>query len=205
MKNLLKKSLVACSILACGAAILSPKSFADQSDAKQAQVQLSIIPGEVTIWINSGVLANLELDLGNVPVSNSDQVLSWAFGADAFWLSDQKWAEIGYYTTVSVSNLDWTVSGHVIPATNVRLKSSGLHVMTWEQWQATIGLSTGNFAQANGELTYFQRTETATADAGVLGKFGDNLKIEVTVPAHTIADHYQGTITYTLYDEQQPN
>jgi hypothetical protein len=57
--NLLKKTLVACSLLACGIAILNPNASASE----EAQVQLTINPGTVTIGIDSGVLADLELDL----------------------------------------------------------------------------------------------------------------------------------------------
>jgi hypothetical protein len=67
-----------------------------------------------------------------------------------------------------------------------------------------IGLSNSNYVVSNSPLTYFQRATTPTAQAWRLWKFGDNLQIEVTVPAHTVADTYQGVITYTLFDEEQP-
>jgi hypothetical protein len=57
-----------------------------------------------------------------------------------------------------------------------------------------------NWVTATWNITYFNRQNTATANAGRLWKYGDNLQIKVNIPAHTLPDTYRGTITYTLYD-----
>lgn len=198
-KSILKKTLVAGSILALWLAVMGKASATPET----AQVQLTINPWTVTIWIDSGVLTNLDLNLGSIMVSNNSQTVTGEFGNDAFWLDDQKWAEAGYYTTIQVSDLSWS-NNHVISASNVKLKSTSLNVISWEQGTANIGLSNSAFTTANTALTYFQRTTTNVDAAWRLGKFGDNLQIEVTVPAHTVADTYRGTITYTLFDGEQP-
>ena len=165
-----------------------------------AQIVLSVNKWELTIWTETW-----NLNLWQVNVSNSSQELSWSFGADSFWVEDMKWVESWYYTTISVTDLTWSVASHVIPANNISLKTA---------WNTPTNISWATASEAkvifwewitswhsgSTPVNYFQRLNTATADAWRVWKWWDNLQIKVNIPAHTPSDTYRWTITYTLYD-----
>ena len=154
----------------------------------------------LTIWTEIW-----NLNLWEVYVSNNAQELSWSFGANSFWVEDMKWVETGYYTTISVTDLNWTVSGHSISANNVYLKTAW-NEPSYISW-ATVSDSKVIFWDAikswhNGStpVNYFQRLNTSASEAWRLWKWWDNLHVRVIIPAHTPYDTYRWTITYTLYD-----
>jgi len=166
-----------------------------------AQITLNVVKGNLTIWTTTW-----NLNLWEVNVSNSAQELSWSFGADSFWVEDMKWLETGYYTTISVTNLTWTVATHVISANNVYLKTAW-ETPSYITW-ATVSDSKvvfsndikswhNNWAEP---VTYFNRQNTPSNLAWRVWKWWDNLQIKVNIPAHTPYDTYRWTITYTLYD-----
>jgi uncharacterized protein (TIGR02145 family) len=188
-------------------ALSSPAEWSGNENPS-AQILLTINKGTLSIGIDTGVVLSGSLNLGSLQISNSVQVKTWAFGSNSFRVDDQKWVESGYYTTLSVTDLVWENPAHVIWAENIQLKSEN----------STVSLISGtpvndsyvlfsnqiqNWVTATWSITYFNRQNTDTADAGRLGKYWDNLQIKVTVPAHTMADTYRGTITYTLYDLDQ--
>ena len=180
----------------------SVRCFKDSS-VKPAEVQivLSVNKWALRIWAEIW-----NVDLWEVNVSNSAQELSWSLWADSLWVEDMKWAESWYYTTISVSDLNWTVSGHSISANNVSLKTAW-NEPSYISWAIVsdskvvfsndIKLWHNNWAEP---VTYFNRQNTATADAWRVWKWWDNLQIKVNIPAHTPYDTYRWTITYTLYD-----
>jgi len=165
-----------------------------------AQINLSVIKWALTIWTETW-----NLNLWEVNVSNNAQTLSWSFGANSFWVEDMKWVESGYYTTISVTDLTWTVAGHMISADNVSLKTAWNEpsYITWAIvndskvifWSAITSWHSGSTP-----VNYFQRLNTASEDAWRVWKWWDDLQIKVTIPAHTPYDTYRWTITYTLYD-----
>ena len=159
----------------------------------------------LTIWIDTWVITNWALNLWTLKISNSVQTKTWEFGANSFRVDDQKWVESGYYTTLSVTDLVWENPAHVIWAENVQLKSasSSVSLISWtpvNESYVWFSNSIQNWVTATWNITYFNRQNTATANAGRLWKYGDNLQIKVNIPAHTLPDTYRGTITYTLYD-----
>ena len=165
-----------------------------------AQINLSVIKWALTIWTETW-----NLNLWQVNVSNSAQELSWSFGANSFWVEDMKWLETGYYTTISVTDLNWTVSGHSISANNVSLKTawsmpSDISWATASEAKVIFWNGITDWHSWSWQVNYFQRLNTATADAWRVWKWWDNLQIKVNIPAHTPYDTYRWTITYTLYD-----
>jgi hypothetical protein len=165
-----------------------------------AKINLSVIKWTLTIWTETW-----NLNLWQVNVSNSAQELSWSFWANSFWVEDMKWLETGYYTTISVTDLNWTVSGHSISANNVSLKTawsmpSDISWATVEDAKVVFWEWITSWHNGSWQVNYFQRLNTATADAWRVWKWWDNLQIKVNIPAHTPYDTYRWTITYTLYD-----
>ena len=166
-----------------------------------AQINLSVIKWTLTIWTTTW-----NLNLWEVNVSNSAQELSWSFGADSFWVEDMKWLETGYRTTISVSNLSWTVPTHVISASNVSLKTAWAtpNYISWASVDdSQVVFGSGMTSWHNNwaaPVTYFNRQNTPSNLAWRVWKWWDNLQIKVNIPAHTPYDTYRWTITYTLYD-----
>lgn len=212
-KNLLKSSIVTWSLLAFGFLMLSWSNTANTVNAQEAswsgeaaEVVLTITQWDLTIgisWVDNNVI-----NLWAVTVSNDTGYVAGAFGADSFWLSDQKWIESGYYTTLSVTDLVWSGNAaHVIWKEHVFLKTSGVTTITWVN-AATAGVTIWLTGEWSGQsmstaVTYF--TRPTNSGAWMLWVYGDNLQITVEIPAHTLADTYKGTITYTLYDGKQPS
>ena len=199
-KWMLKTVLSIGTIMAFGFTIMS-QCKADPAPLT-AEVQLTVNPWEVTISVAE---ASSGLNLGTAPISNADQVLSGQFTADTFQLRDLKWAESGYYTTLSVTDLRWEKdpTNHVISSGNIQIKAGWLTTIEWvtgaDAW-VNLGALSGDYVVANETRTYFNRAVTTTTNAWRLWKYGDALWVKVTVPAHTIADNYHGTITYTLIE-----
>jgi len=213
-KNLLKSSIVTWSLLAFGFLMLSWSNTANTVNAQEsswsgnAEVVLTITQWDLTIGITGDFSTGITLEWATV--SNEVITRTGAFGEDSFWLSDQKWIESGYYTTLSVTNLSWDndPTSHVITNDHVFLKSTELHTIEWVTGAdagVKIGLSGDNYVSMANPVTYFTRPTTATVNAWKLWKYGDNLQIKVEIPPHTLADTYRGTITYTLYDWAQPS
>lgn len=201
-KWMLKTVLSIGTIMAFGFTIIS-QCKADPAPAQTtAEVQLTVNPWQVTISVAE---ASSGLNLGTTPISNTDQILSGQFATNTFQLRDFKWAESGYYTTLSVTNLSWEADpvNHVIYNSNIQIKAGWLTTIEWvtgaDAW-VNLGALSDDYVVANEARTYFHRDVTSTANAWRLWKYGDALWVKVTIPAHTIADNYHGTITYTLIE-----
>jgi hypothetical protein len=182
------------------------------SNWETAHIHVTVSGWLVTIGTNTGVSWTLNKNLGELNISNNAQTITGDFWANAFWIEDMKWIESGYYTTLSVSDMIWeSNSWHIIPKANIQLKPSGVTKISWAEvleskvilWDSWNDWTNYTWTWNETTVTYFNRQNTATADAGRVGRWWDNLQIKVTVPAHTVADTYKGTITYTLYDLDQ--
>ena len=165
-----------------------------------AQINLSVLKWTLTIWTE---ITNL--NLWEVNVSNSAQELSWSFWVNSFWVEDMKWVESWFYTTISVTDLTWSVATHVISANNVYLKTawstpSNISWATASEAKVVFGNAITSWHNGSWQVNYFQRLNTSTAEAWRVWKWWDNLQVKVTIPAHTPYDTYRWTITYTLYD-----
>jgi hypothetical protein len=174
-----------------------------------AQIHVTVEWGLVTIGTNTGTAWTLNKNLGELNISNSVQTITGDFWANAFWIEDMKWIESGYYTTLSVSDMIWeSNSWHIIPKANIQLKPSGVTKISWADvleskvvlWDSWNDWTNYTWTWNQTTVTYFNRQNTATSDAGRIGRWWDNLQIKVNVPAHTVADTYRGTLTYTLYE-----
>ena len=172
----------------------------------EAQLNLSILKWTLTIWTETW-----NLNLWEVNVSNNNQTLSWSFWTNSFWVEDMKWVESWYYTTISVTDLTWSVATHVIPATNVSLKTAwdAPNYISWSSVSESLVVFGDNIKSWHSNwtapVTYFHRENTPSSLAWRVGKWWDNLQIKVNIPAHTPSDIYRWTITYTLYDMDTEN
>lgn len=197
MNKTLKTSLVALWLLAFGFAITSSVK-ADQQE--NGDVYLTVDAWELTIWTSGATL-----NLGN---TGAWWELEWQFSGNSFYVSDMKWAQSGYYTTIQVTDLTGSINGDTktIPAANVEFKA----------WAGAPTLITGNtnsdvvfdsnvssYHAINSVVTYIKRD--ANNGYGILWEYGDAPYVKVTIPAFTPATTYHGVITYTLIDCSDTN
>ena len=143
------------------------------------------------------------LDLSLLWTSNDSRELTWTFTSDSFRISDTRWEETGYYTTISVWNLIWANNeNRVIPASNIQIKSNGIVLVSWSPMSEVWLVSNiTNWTTAAWQKTYFTRWNIEIDDECKPWEYWIDLDLKISIPAHTIADEYRGIITYTLYED----
>lgn len=187
-KNLFKKS-----IFAALAAVFAVSFVSNTNAQETTDVTLDVLAGNITI----GSVGTF--DFGDFSVPTSDFTTGADF-SDYFFVEDFKGADAGYITTVQVTNLSGTQAGNFIPAANVEFRGNTLELMTGAanpRVEIANTLST-TFAALDTPITYIQRTNQA--NFGTIGKYGSVPTLQVTIPAYQAVDQYQGTLTYTLYE-----
>ncbi len=209
MKKLLKTSLVACSLLAFGFAITSQVNAATNQWSKTADVNLAVEEWQLTIgtaktgyiitgWTISGQVASINLGTGKWW-----DTLSGKYNEQyAFYVSDLKWSQSGWYTTVSVSDLSGQTTDWVISKNNVSFKagSSNVNLITGSANDKVVfDSSRTDYTSMSNPLQYILRG-TGADGANKLGIYGDDPRLQVEIPQFTPADQYKGIITYTLYE-----
>lgn len=209
MKNILKTSLVACSLLAFGFTITSQVSAATDKWSKTADVNLAVNEWNLTIgttdegtitswWTVDGNVASINLGTGD-----AWDTLSWKYESNsAFYVSDLKWSATGWYTTVQVSDLSGKNTDGVITKDHVFFKAweEKVNLMTWTANTAVVIDSTRNdYVAMTTALTYIKRDNWAEG-AHKLWIYGNDPRLKVEIPLYTPADQYKGIITYTLYE-----
>ena len=198
MNKTLKTSLVALWLLAFGFAITGKVSADPAALASEhGDVNLTVAEWALTIWTSGASL--------NLWTGNAGDVKEGHFSENSFYVSDLKWSQTGYYTTIQVTDLTGSINWDTktIPAENVKFKA----------WAAKPVLITGNanndvvfdgavsdYSVISGAVQYIQRAKNA--GYGILWEYGDAPYVQVTIPAYTPATTYHGVITYTLYENE---
>lgn len=198
MNKTLKTSLVALGLLAFGFAITSKVSATPAAlETQNGDVNLTVAEWALTIWTSGASL--------NLWTGNAGDVKEGQFSPNSFYVSDLKWSQTGYYTTISVTDLTGTINGatKTIPAANVEFKA----------WAGTPSFITGNqnadvvfdshvsdYTAIDEAVQYIQRAKNV--GYGILWEYGDAPYVKVTIPAYTPATTYHGVITYTLYENE---
>lgn len=191
------------SFAALQTATSSGPTTAPASSAKlSSDVYLTIQWGDITIWSQASWF-----DMGTITVSSTDTTLSDIFNAstdDYFFVDDLKWADEGYYTTIQMNDFtqQWGWTG-VIPWDNFTIRTTATNPLDTIAGATNPLVNFGNLTatyQAFGSspLTFISRNNAT--NNGVIGKYGMYADFELTVPAYTPVGSYQGTLTYTLYE-----
>ena len=141
-------------------------------------------------------------DLWSIKVSNEQQIITWQLWEDSFKLVDNIGGESWYFVTVSVSSLVWqTNSLNEIVSSNIQIKSQWINTITGtlaeDIW---IVSNVTSWTTAETPITYITRPNIVVIWDPMTWTYWDNLKLQITVPAHMLADKYKWVITYTLYD-----
>lgn len=167
-------------------------------DGAQVKAVWVLSDGAVTISIDSG---SDTLRLWDMTISNESQEVTWWFADNTFMLYDTRWEETWYHATLSMWNLVWASnSSHVIPSSNIWIKSDWMQMVSWspieEIWLTSM---LWDWTIATWQVTYFTRWDIEIVDECKVGVYWSNLDIRVLIPSHTVSDTYQWVITYTLY------
>ncbi len=153
--------------------------------------QLSIgTDGEESVTLSGGMAASLTEKI----VTKSLEKL--------FRVEDLKWSSKWYRTTISVTDMTWSVENAVytIPAANIYLKATNLVKESWTGEDVVLTSSLSDFQSMEEPVTFIQRGTWTTA--WLLWKYGATPELKVVVPANMPGTTYKWTITYTLYENE---
>ncbi len=119
-----------------------------------------------------------------------------------FRVEDLKWSSKWYRTTISVTDMTWSVENvvYTIPAENIYLKATELVKESWIGEGVVLTESLSDFRSMKDPVTFIQRWTWTTA--WLLWKYGARPELKVVVPANMPGTTYKWTITYTLYENE---
>lgn len=188
MKKLLKKAIMPTLVAAVAVLAVSSSTNAQQS----TDVYLTITGGSVTI---SGATT---FNFGTFTVSDTvvTQDKQFTGAAEVFSVRDTKGVDAGYYTTLSVTNLSGSAA-NFIPASNVYIKADTVTKLDGTD-NANVVVNIPTYTALDTPVTFLKR-DTAVNN-GVIGEYGTWPWLRVEIPAYQTVDTYQGTLTYTLYE-----
>lgn len=197
MNKTLKTSLVALWLLAFGFAITSRVSAEPSAlETKNWDVNLTVAEWALTIWTSGASL--------NLWTGNAGDVKEWHFSTNSFYVSDLKWSQTGYYTTIQVTDLTGSINGQTktIPAANVEFKAWGAPVTITGNDNASVVVDSNvsDYHAINTAVQYIKREKNT--GYGILWVYGDSPRVKVTIPPYTPATTYHGVIIYTLYENE---
>jgi cysteine-rich repeat protein len=114
-----------------------------------------------------------------------------------FELIDSNGADNGYYTTLQVTNLSGTFT--TITNSNLARQSSGITLLSWTaNSNVVLGSAFSSYSASTWTVTFIKR-DTA-ANSWITWTYGAILDLRISLPAYVRPDTYEGTITYTLYE-----
>ncbi len=148
-------------------------------------------PASMSIGIDSWVLFAQE-----IIVDGQDQEVSQQLSG-YLRVDDPVGADSGWYTTLSITDLTWTVAN--IPNDNIFLQASGVVLLSWTANTGVIIASwLTNYQVFSGVLTYIERP--SWFNGGVTGRYGNKAWLKILVPAYQKIEEYHAMMTYTLYE-----
>ncbi|AHB41479.1 TPA: hypothetical protein DIC40_05695 [Patescibacteria group bacterium] len=176
-------------------AFLTLVAFASMTKAQvSTDVYLTILGGNVTIGTTGA------FDFGSFPVASTDTNVEKQFtGADYFRVDDMKGADLGYYTTLQVTDL--TGDNGTIPAANISTKVSSVtttKINGTDNANVVVSNTLLNYTPLNSAITFIKR-DTA-ANTGKLGRYAAFPFLQVTIPAYQSVGSYHATLTYTIIE-----
>lgn len=135
--------------------------------------------------------------LTGIVVRSTNQIVDQQF--DYFQVDDQKWLNSGYYTTLQLSNLNQVWWSWIIANTNIQWRADPL-VLLWgiPNPLVQLGWARWTYVNANATSTFIFRNPGANTWAS--SRYWSRLRLRVNVPAYANVGTYDGTITYTLYE-----
>jgi hypothetical protein len=132
----------------------------------------------------------------SIEATNDLQIVEQQFW-DYFWVEDPIWANNGYYTTISISDLSGQYEN--ISKNNISIKGTGINLLSGTaNPRVQINSNLNNYQSIGEPITYIKR-DTAS-NFSIKGKYGNKPRLKFDIPAYIRIDDYHATLTYTLYE-----
>lgn len=155
-----------------------------------------IVTRTFTVSMGSLCIESPTIILTGVTALGSSQTIE--LQTDYFKVLDRRGRNSWYYTTLSMNSLTW-ISGSVISNTAIQRKADPIVLLSGSANPlVSLGSAFAAYTGANLTQTFIKRDPDLTG--GVLGEYGSQLRIKITVPAYQRISSYTGTMTYTLYE-----
>lgn len=173
------------------------------------QTVSSVVTIGITSWTYSittrdtyfSIRAPSDLSFDEWEASESPFVVEKSFSGvnEYFKLTDNIWADVGYYTTIQISDLD-NGSWDSISYTTIAIKSlSGVETLLWDTNPNVYSAITWTYQYFTASpLTFIRRD--AGANGGLTWTYGIHTVWKIDIPALQNIWNYTGVITYTLYE-----
>lgn len=116
---------------------------------------------------------------------------------DYFRVNDPAGSDDGYYITIAITDL--VASWATISAANIYMRASWIDVLEWvANPNVVVSSVLSNYVSLASPITYLKRD--TWPNSFLRGKYGNKPELRIDLPAYQAAGQYQGTITYTLYE-----
>jgi len=134
------------------------------------------------------------IEVSNIAMSYEQQ-FTWYFQVDDSLGSDMWW-----YTTLAITDFTWSIYWDVIWNSALEWKAdSGIDVLSWSaNPRVEINSWFSSYSVATWSVTFIERS--SSPNAWVEWVYWVLPTLRFTVPAYSRPDTYEGTITYTLYE-----
>jgi hypothetical protein len=154
----------------------------------------------ITFWILNNATICIEwpdsISSWSLTATNSNQTLE--LQSNYFKIDDQKGSNSGYYTTLSFSNLTWSLTGF-IPLSAMQIKVDPITTLSWSTNPAvTMNSSLGSYSSISNPIQFIKRSVWSWAN--ILWTYGSRIRLKINIPAYQPIWTYTWTITYTLYE-----
>ena len=147
------------------------------------------------------IRAPSELSFDEWEVSETPFVVEKTFSGinEYFKLTDNVGADVWYYTTIQISDLD-NGSWDVIPYTTIAIKSlNGVETLSWSANSNVYSAITWTYQYFTASPLTFIRRDTG-ANGGLIWTYGIYTVWKIDIPALQNIWNYTWVITYTLYE-----
>ena len=142
----------------------------------------------------------ISFDFGIRDASEQIQTITKTFSwtNDYFQVIDTLWQNTGYYTTISISDMN-NGSGDIVPYTAVAIKAlTGIVTLSGTTNPRVYSAITWTYQYFTASPLTFIKRDTAS-NGGVTGTYGLQTVWKVDIPALQNIGNYTWVITYTLY------
>lgn len=196
---IMKKVILMALLFAGGFLFIS--QWVNAQTTGNTNVKVSIVGGNIAIG------ATGSFNFWSFTSLDTEQVTGAQFTGDAYFrVKDLKGADAGYYTTLSISDLTWATVGNTdyIPATWVMIKvdstaTTKISGRTNANVLVDASLAAGYVVFDSSNVRDFIYRSTGV-NSKKIGKYAAWPRLQITIPAFLTPDTYEGTITYTLYE-----
>jgi len=154
----------------------------------------------ITPAMTFDIAAPTALNIWNISVPDTTQTIEKIFTwvNTYFTVSDYVWDDVGYYTTLSMTNLV-DEHGNILSNDNIAIKTAtNIQTLSWSTNPNVVSWITWSYIPfSNNVLTFIKRNPWINGGAKWI--YGVAPALELTIPQLQNAGNYSWTLIYTLY------